>query len=372
MLDLAARAGYRGLGLVEPNPAVGAVLWRDGVVLGIGHHRRFGGPHAELDALASATRLGHHPRHATLFVTLEPCAQAGRQPACTDAILRAGIARVVCARRDPHPVFGGGAERLRRAGISVEFSSASVAATRLADPFVMRTTARRPWVIAKWAQTIDGRLATATGESQWISGLRARRRVHRLRARVDVILTGIGTVLADDPRLTARHARRRRRIARRVVIDPQLRLPPHAALVTTAADAPLMVCCAADVLASPQGQQRRTLLADRGAEVVGMPADHGRFSLRALLEHLAQTCEATNVLVEAGPRLLGALLAADLVDELLIHVGPILLADPRARSIDAGAPVAALADATRFELICARRLGDDAELLYRRLPVAEA
>src|SRR5262245_31119451 len=204
MLDLAARLALLGAGRVEPNPMVGAALVHDGRVIGLGHHHRFGDLHAERAAMINCRKRGNDPRGSTLYVTLEPCRHFGKQPPCTDAIIEAGISRVIYAREDPAEVSGGGAAVLRAHGIPCDLSSLSPFATGISDPFVKRIRTGLPWVTAKWAQTIDGRIATRTGESKWISGELARRRVHRLRGSVDAILTGIGTADTDDQMLTAR------------------------------------------------------------------------------------------------------------------------------------------------------------------------
>lgn len=364
-LALAARLGARGFGLAEPNPLVGCVVAsREGRILGMGHHTRFGGAHAEVEALRSCRRLGNDPRGATVFVTLEPCAHHGKTPPCADALIEAGVARVVCARRDPHPAGQGGAERLRAAGVAVEFTGACEAATRLSDPFIRRVETGLPWVVAKWAQTIDGRIATRHGESRWISGERSRRWVHLVRARVDVVLTGAGTVLADDPLLTARDVPVRR-IARRVVVDPLLQTPAHGALARSARETPLTIACDERAAPSPEADALRAL----GAEVLPVPrAGDGshRLDLRALLLRLAKDHGAATVLVEAGARLVGSLIEGDLVDEALVFIAPRLLADERALPPAAGVARAALEDAGRWDLLTVRRCADDAMLRWRR------
>lgn len=368
-LDLAARLGVRAAGDVEPNPLVGAVLVRDGAVIGTGHHLRFGGPHAEREALEDCRRRGHDPRGATCYVTLEPCRHTGKQPPCTEALIAAGVAKVVYAQPDPGAESGGGADVLRAAGIGAVQSAASADAVRLSDPFVHRVRTGRPWVIAKWAQTIDGRLATRTGESRWISGERARARVHRVRARVDVILTGLGTVAADDPMLTARGVRRVRRVARRVVLDPGLELPTTAALVRTAGRFPTAVACAKDFVTADIAAGPRAALEAAGVELLGVPEDRerpGRLRLDLLLAAMASRWSATNVLVEAGPGLIGALLAEDLVDEALVYVAPMVLGDEAAVEVARGRVATSLGMARRFELCRAKRVGPDVELLYRR------
>ncbi len=362
MLDRAARAAWRGLGRVEPNPLVGCVIAAGEQVLGIGHHRRFGGPHAEVDALADARRRGHGDRlaGATAYVTLEPCNAHGKQPPCVDALLAAKVARVVFARADPNPLKAGGAERLRASGVRVELSGASPAATRLSEPFVHRLTIGLPWVIAKWAQTIDGKVATRTGQSQWISGERSRRAVHVLRGRVDAILTGIGTVLADDPLLTARGVPVRR-VARRVVIDPEGRTPAGSRLVATAGMAPLTIVTAA-------GNESRlaAVAGAAGVEVVGVPTSHGAILMRGVLAWLARERGAATVMVEAGAGVLGSLLAEDLINEARVYVGPMLLGDDEAMTAVRGLERASLSAATAMDLIGVRRSGPDAELVYWR------
>ncbi len=367
MLDLAARCALRAAGDVEPNPMVGCVLVRDGRVIGLGHHQRFGGLHAEAQALADCVRRGNTAAGATAYVTLEPCSHFGKQPPCCDALIRAGVSRVVCARSDPNPVSGGGAAKLAAAGVACEFTPASMLAFRLSDPFCRRMTATLPWVIAKWAQTVDGRIATRARESQWISCEASRREVHRLRARVDCILTGIGTVLADDPRLTARGVARLRRTARRVVIDPRLETPPDSNLLQTLQLAPLSIATTSRAIGARPEYARE--LVSRGVEVVPLDSvsrGSEEVDLRATLTHLASRHDATNVLVEAGPRLLGRLVDQDLADELRVYVGPMILADEAAAPAAAGRSVAALVDSRRYELVRARPLGPDVRLVYRR------
>lgn len=373
MLDLAARLACRAAGYVEPNPMVGCVIVKEGRIIGMGHHLVFGGPHAEVNALADCAARGENPSGATAYVTLEPCSGTGKQPPCIDALMAAGVARVVCARRDPHPKALGGAERLAAAGIAFELCEESPAAIRLSDPFIKRTTTGLPWVIAKWAQTIDGRIATRTGESKWISNDASRRRVHRTRARVDAVLTAVGTLLSDDPLLTARAGWRRRRFARRVVIDPALEIPDTAAMLRTLDEAPVTIVCGDDAL----GRQQRkvaTLIA-MGVEVVAIGSGtggEGEVGVDATLRYLVANHNATNVLVEAGPGLLGRLFDADLVDEAHVYIAPMILADEQAKPAIRGRVSERLADAKRFTLDRTKRIGDDVLLVYRRGPGAAA
>lgn len=370
MLDLAARLACRGAGRVEPNPMVGCVLARrDGdrvVAIAFGHHRRFGGLHAEREALADAARRCVDVRGATAFVTLEPCVHHGKQPPCVDALLEAGIGEVVFARHDPGRESGGGASRLAEAGLPCRVSEASRAAVELSDPFVKRLKTGLPWVIAKWAQTVDGRIATRTGQSQWISSDRSRLRVHRLRERVDAIVTGLGTARFDDPLLTARVGRRPRRVARRVVIDTDLMLPAESKLVATADEAPVTVCCMNELKNSEYLRERRERLESRGVEVMGVRSDNERLDLDVMLSQLVERHDVMNVLIEAGPGLLGSFFEFDLVDEARVYIAPLLLGDELAKAVATGRTVPSLSGGRNFRLTRVKRIGDDVELVYRR------
>lgn len=366
-LNLAARVGLRGWGRVEPNPMVGCVLVRPAGqpgeplgarVIGIGHHRRIGGLHAEAEALANARARGHDPAGATAYCTLEPCAKAGKQPACTGALIQARVARVVCATADPTPGKGGGAAALRAAGIAVEFTDVSPAACELAVPWLHRARTGLPWVIAKWAQSIDGKIATRTGESQWISGPQSRRWVHLTRARVDAVLTGIGTVLADDPRLTARDVPVRR-VATRVVIDPGLELPPNARLLTEAGGPVVRV--------APVTDEANDLLAPKGeaSSVLRVPGRGRAVDLRATLAALsAMGC--ASILTECGPGLTSELLAQNLINELHVYIAPTLCGDDLARSAVRGLDQPALAAWPRYRTVLSRRCGTDIQVVLRQ------
>ncbi len=357
MLDAAARVAMRAAGDVEPNPLVGCVIARGDTIIGIGHHRRFGGLHAEREALADCRRRGHDPRGATLYCTLEPCRHHGKQPPCTDAVIEAGIARVIYARSDPGPESGGGDRVLFDAGIaSLCVPGASDLAVRLSDPFVHRVRTGRPWVIAKWAQTLDGRIATRTGESQWITGPAMRRRVHRLRSRVDAVMVGVGTVLADDPMLTPRDVRRVRRDPARVVLDTHGRTPRDAALIRSASEHRTFIVtgdeAAADFPVS--------------VSVLRVPRGDAGVDPRAAIEAIGREVGAATILVEAGPRVLGSLLEADLIDEAFVHIAPIVLGDDRALPAARGREAPRLADARRLTVLRSRSIGGDVELWCRR------
>ncbi len=357
-LDTAARAALRGFGFVEPNPMVGAVIVKDGPggekqVVGIGHHQRFGGLHAEREALANCRQRGHDPRGSTLYCTLEPCCHHGKQPPCTEAVIEAGIVRVVIARKDPAEVSAGGVEILQAAGIEVELTDASPLATGVSDAFIHRVRTGRPWVIAKWAQTLDGRMATSSGQSQWITGGLCRKRVHRLRARVDAVMVGVGTVIADDPMLTARDVHVRR-VATRVVLDTHGRTGVKSKFVTTAGEVPAVVFVGDDA--------RDGFPSD--IQVCRVGGD-GRIDLCRALETLSSMGVST-VLVEAGPRVLGALVEDDLIDEAFVHLAPAILGDEHALPVAVGRDAPRLTDMRRFRLVRSKPIGDDVELHYRR------
>lgn len=367
-LDLAARLAWRGQGRVEPNPLVGAVIVSGGRVIGVGHHRRYGGPHAEREALADCARRREDPRGSTMYVTLEPCRHTGKQPPCTEAIIAAGVARVVYARSDPNAPAAGGAEILRASGITTERCGASTLARGISDPFIKRITTGLPWVIAKWAQTIDGRVATRSGESKWISGEWARSRVHRLRARVDAIITGIGTVLADDPMLTARNVSFTRKTAARVIADTELDLPPGSAIARTARDFRTIVACDRDLFDAEISRERRERLIAGGVQILGVPiAPNGRgIDLRFLLSHLHRTEGFSTVMVESGPGLLGSMLRDDLIDEAVVYIAPLMLGDEMARAAAVGRVAETLTNAMRFNVWRIKTLDGDIEVTYRR------
>ncbi|MGQ0629070.1 MAG: bifunctional diaminohydroxyphosphoribosylaminopyrimidine deaminase/5-amino-6-(5-phosphoribosylamino)uracil reductase RibD [Phycisphaerales bacterium] len=375
-LRTAARLAVRGFGHVEPGAMVGCVITAPGgAVIGLGHHRGVGRPHAEAEALAGCRQRGHDPAGATVYVTLEPCAKPGRNPPCAAALIAAKVGAVVYAQRDPNPLKAGGAALLESAGIACQQYTGCVEAMRVGDPFIKRITTGLPWVIAKWAQTIDGRIATRTGASQWISSTRSRQRVHRLRAGVSAILTAIGTVLADDPLLTARGVPLRRR-ALRVVVDGALRTPPGCRLVATAREAPLLIATSAEALAR-RGQEAAALTA-AGARLLTIPDEHGMLDLRALLGVLFQQADVASVLLECGPTLTGAMLRAGLVDEAHVYTGPLLLGDDVAPGPVAPGPTDSsgegvpllLSDARRLALVSVRRMGDDIRSVYRLGPHA--
>lgn len=315
MMRRALAIAKRGRGYVEPNPMVGCVMVRNGRIIGEGYHRWFGGPHAEIEALRACNA---NPCGATAYVTLEPCSHFGKTPPCVDALVEAGVARVVTPLCDPNPlVNGSGVRGLRRAGIEVEVGVLADEAAELLAPFLTRVRLERPYVIAKWAESADGLLVTPPGQSKWISCEKSRRWVHRLRARVDAIMVGAGTVSADDPMLTARDVPTRRR-AMRIVVDGRLRIPETCRLVKTADQYATVVFTTRRAAHSAKAWR----LQRRGVEIVACRARGDRIALSDMLRSPILH-EVTNLLVEGGPTLLKAFFAAGMVDEADVFVAPI-------------------------------------------------
>ena len=347
----------RGLGRVEPNPAVGAVLVDDERrLIADGFHQVFGGPHAEVNALAAA---GPAARGATLFVTLEPCCHHGKTPPCSAAVIAAGIKRVVVAMADPFPkVAGGGIAELRAAGIAVDVGLCENNARRLVAPFLTLTTLGRPFVHAKWAMTLDGKIASHSGHSQWISNTASRRVVHELRGRMDAIIIGIGTALADDPALTARPPGPRTPL--RVVVDSRSRLPLDSQLVRTAGDVPVLLAT------TPHGDiARMRELVSTDIEIISLPfanaapsTPHPQVSLPDLLEELGRR-RLTNVLIESGGSLLGSLFDLNLIDELHAFIAPKLVGGAHAASPLAGVGLEQIPNLPQFDAPTITLLGGD-------------
>jgi diaminohydroxyphosphoribosylaminopyrimidine deaminase/5-amino-6-(5-phosphoribosylamino)uracil reductase len=349
----------RGLGNAWPNPAVGCVLVRHGQVVGRGWTQPGGRPHAETEALR---RAGPLARGATAYVTLEPCSHHGRTPPCCDALEAAGIARVVVAMRDPDPrVDGRGLARLRAAAIPVEEGLLEAEARALNAGFFRRIEAGLPLVTLKLATTLDGRIATAAGESRWITGPEARRAVHALRARHDAVLVGSGTVIADDPDLTCRIPGMERVPMLRVVADARLRTPPGARLVTTATAAPT---CIVTAPGHPPASLAPFIAA--GVAVQTVPAaPEGGLDLRALLAALAQR-GVTRVLAEGGAGIAAALLRAGLVDRLAWFHAPGVIGAEGLPAAE-GLRLAALAAMPRFRRLDVRPMGADVMTEFERL-----
>jgi diaminohydroxyphosphoribosylaminopyrimidine deaminase/5-amino-6-(5-phosphoribosylamino)uracil reductase len=304
----------RGLWTTSPNPRVGCVLVKDSVMVGEGWHERAGEPHAEVNALRMA---GEKAQGATAYVTLEPCSHFGRTPPCADALIAAGVVRVVVAMQDPNPLVAGkGIAKLQAASVVVESGLMEAEARALNAGFVLRMTRGLPWVRSKIASSLDGRTALANGESQWITGEAARRDVHKWRARSCAVLTGIDTVLEDDAQLTVRHVTTSRQPLR-VVLDSHLRISSAAKIF----DGGSVL-----VVAAINDAAKIKALENVGAKVVVLPDENGRVDLEATLRHLA-SLGCNEILIEAGRTLNGALLKAGLVDELVLYFAPQLLGD---------------------------------------------
>ncbi|TMH59914.1 MAG: bifunctional diaminohydroxyphosphoribosylaminopyrimidine deaminase/5-amino-6-(5-phosphoribosylamino)uracil reductase RibD [Betaproteobacteria bacterium] len=338
MMRRALELAHKGLYTTTPNPRVGCVVVRDGRILGEGWHERQGGPHAEVRALENIDAEG-----ATVYVNLEPCSHHGRTPPCVDLLLRAKVQRVVAAMRDPNREAAGGGERLAAAAIRFEHGLLEAEARELNIGFISRVVRRRPWVRLKVAATLDGRTALPDGRSQWITGAEARRDGHRWRARACAILTGIGTVRADDPQLTVREVETPRQPLR-VIVDSRLETPPNARVL------PALVFSA-----------REGSLPD--AEVLALPNANGKVDLPRMLEVLAE--RGVNELhVEAGFRLNGSLVREGCVDEFLVYLNPSFLGDGAQGLLDLPLP-GSLDGRLRLRVLSVDRLGDDLRLLAR-------
>lgn len=350
MMARALRLAERGAYTTKPNPMVGCVLVKDGEVIGEGWHQRAGGPHAEVLALEAA---GKSSKGATAYVTLEPCPHTGKTGPCADALIQAGVARVVGALRDPHPhVDGGGFQRLREAGIEVQSGLMETQARTLNRGFLSRIERGRPWVRVKLASSLDGRSALASGDSKWISGEPSRADVQRWRARSGAIMTGAGTVLVDDPRLTVR-------LGDDTPFVPPLRVVLDPGLATVArgrvreGDAPTLYIHAPDARL-PRGFE---------TQHVHAPVRYGRFDLDAVLRILADR-GINEVQVEAGATLAGALLSAALVDELLLYIAPVMLG-AKARPLFDGLHIDEMTERLHLRVVETRRIGEDVRLLLQ-------
>ncbi len=340
----------RGLYSTTPNPRVGCVIVKDGSVIGEGYHVRAGEPHAEVNALTDAHVRGGDPRSATMYVTLEPCNRHGRTPPCADAVIKAGIARVVAAMRDPNPEQANGSDRLRAAGIDVAIGLLGAEARELNIGFVSRMTRGRPWVRAKLAASLDGRTALANGESQWITGAEARADGHAWRARACAILTGVGTVMQDDPQLTVRAVETPRQPLR-VIVDRHGQTSPSARVL---ADNNALLVTAGE----------RNAAWPASLAVLTLPDANGRVDLPAMMRALA-TRGINELHVEAGAKLTGALLDAGLIDELLLYLAPALLGDPARGMFERGAPLTALRQKTGVAWHSIERIGADLRVIAR-------
>ena len=341
-MNRALELAERGRGYVEPNPLVGAVVVRDGQIVGEGWHEKFGQAHAEVIAL---NRAGENARGATLYVTLEPCCHHGKTPPCTEAVIRSGIRRVVASMLDPFPpVAGKGESILREAGVAVEVGLGGPAAHLLNAPYLMLLRAGRPWIHGKWAMTLDGKIASFTGSSQWVTSEPARAKVHKLRGQMDAIIIGRGTLVADDPLLTARPPGPR--IATRIVLTSGDKpLPDDCQLLRTVDQAPVMV------VTKQENVEKMAPWAKRGCEILTLP-------IATLLAELGRR-RMTNVLVEGGPGVLGAFLDERLIDEVHAFIAPKLIGGDKALSPIGGRGIEKMSEALRLKEMRVEMVGDD-------------
>ncbi len=358
MMQMALRLAWRGIGSVEPNPVVGAVIVKANQIIGKGWHKKFGGPHAEINALEDCKTLGVKPRGAAMYVTLEPCSHEGKTGPCTQAIIEAGLAKVFVAMIDPSEHAGGkGIEQLRDAGIEVQTGICETEARLLNAPFIKFAVTGRCWVTLKWAQSIDGKVAWAqkSDEQQWISGEQSRKDVHKLRRRAQAILVGVNTVIADDPLLTARPSKGKKLI--RIILDSHLRIPLDCKLLTTIKKSPVLIYTREDTVQA--NLEIAEKISKKGVEVLAYPDTHGRSNLYFLLDELSKRGIA-QLLVEGGPRVLTSFLREGLADEIVVYIAPKILGAQG--SVDITRPMAELTQAVGLHYIDIERFGDDVRL----------
>jgi len=355
---VALRLARRGIGSVEPNPAVGAVIVKANQIIGSGWHKKFGGPHAEINALEDCKTLGVNPRGAVMYVTLEPCSHEGKTGPCTQTIIEAGLAKVFVATIDPSEHAGGkGIEQLRNAGIEVQTGICETEARVLNAPFIKFVAIGRCWVTLKWAQSIDGKVAWAqkSDERQWISSEQSRKDVHKLRRRAQAILVGINTVIADDPLLTPRPSKGKKLI--RIVLDNNLRIPLDCKLIKTARKSPVLIYTSENtVRANPEIAEKMT---KKGAELLAYPDTQGRSNLYFLLDELSKRSIA-HLIVEGGPRVLTSFLREALADEIVVYIAPRILGTQGSAEITG--PMAELTQAVGLHHVDIKRFGDDIRL----------
>lgn len=347
-MGMALRQARYALGISSPNPAVGAVVVQGEVVVGRGHTSPPGGPHAEVVALAQAKERA---RGATLYVSLEPCAHHGRTPPCTEAILRAGIARVVAAMEDPHDIVAGrGFHALRTAGVQVDVGVREAEAQRLLEAYVKHVRTGIPFGLLKCALSLDGKIATRTGDSRWVSGEAARKFTHRLRQDFDAVAVGVGTVLRDDPQLNVRLPRKRRDPVR-IVLDSRARTPPSARLFGPGG--PVWIAVTRQAPA-----ERLQALEAKGATILTVSEAEGRVSVHDLFRQLGEK-GITSVLIEGGGEVAASALEAGVIDRVLFFIAPCLVGGRDAPTPVEGVGVARMTDALRLECVRVRRVGAD-------------
>ena len=350
-MERALELAERGRGCVSPNPMVGAVIVKDGRVIGEGYHRRFGQAHAEIEALRAAT---DDVRGATMYVTLEPCCHFGKTPPCTKATIDAGIGKVVMAMEDPNPQVGGkGRAELVEAGIEIESGLMEDRARKLNESFVKFATTGLPFIIAKAAMTLDGKIASRTGHSQWITGEQARERVHLLRAGVDAVMVGSGTAEADDPRLTTRTASGNGRDAVRIIVDGDAKTSPDRQMFSMQSTASTLVAVKTTAAA-----ERKSALSAAGAELLEIEPRDDKVDLNALAKNLAER-NIASVMIEGGGGLLAAAFEAGIVDKALFFVAPKIVGGEEAPTPVGGLGFETVDEAIRLRDLSVEKIGDD-------------
>jgi len=349
-MKMALELAEQGRGWTSPNPMVGAVVVKDGTVVGIGFHQAAGGPHAEIHALNGA---GEKARGATLYVTFEPCNHTGRTPPCTQAILRSGIKRVVAGMKDPNPrVTGGGLAFLKSQGLDVSVEVCEDECRRLNEIFIKYVTTSLPFVILKCAATLDGRIATRTGNSKWITNPLSRQFVHELRHAVDAIMVGIGTVLKDNPRLTTRLEGRKGSDPIRIVLDTHLSIPPNARLLHLPSDSDTLI-----VTGSSAPAEKRRILERPGVRLLALKDDGGRIDLTALVRELGRM-GITSLMIEGGSRVNSSALRAGIVDKICIFYAP-KICGGNGVPVCQGTGVNLMEESMQITDISVRRFADD-------------
>jgi len=355
-MKMALTLARKGVGFTSPNPAVGAVLVKDHRLVGKGYHRKAGSPHAEIEAIRDAGSLAPG---ATLFVTLEPCNHTGRTPPCTRAVLQAGIRRVVAAMRDPNPdVAGGGLNFLRENGVETTVGVLEKEALVLNEAFVKFVRTKRPFVTAKCAATLDGRIAARTGDAHWVSGERSRNHVHRLRHAVDAILVGVGTVIQDDPLLTTRIPGKKGIHPKRIILDTRLSIPEEAKVLRHGTDSDTIVVIGQEYRNSPEIAAKRERIQTPGVWILEAPTREGRIDLDRLLDALGGM-GITSLLIEGGSRILGAAFASGIVDKILFFFAPKILGGDDGYPICRGKGPDRMAASLAIKRIRLRRFGED-------------
>ena len=356
-MQVALKLAQRGIGSVEPNPAVGAIIVKANQIIGKGWHKKFGGAHAEINALADCKTLAVNPQAATMYVTLEPCCHQGKTAPCTDAIIAAKLAKVVVATIDPsEQAAGRGIEQLRSAGIGVQTGVCETQGKLLNAPFIKFAATGRCWVVLKWAQSIDGKMAWAdkTDVRRWIANEQSRKDVHKLRRCVGAILVGINTVLADNPLLTVRPSSARQPV--RVILDSQLRIPLGCKLLGTAKKAPVLIVASEQALQTNPKKQEK--IARKGAEVLAYP-DTGRSNLYFLLDELSNR-GISQLLVEGGPTVIASFLKERLADQIVVYITPKILGG--SGSVGIAEPMAELTKSFGLHYVDIERFGDDVKI----------